>query len=172
MKTVTIPMSNDPYTCEINGVKYYYAAGSTVEVPDEVAALIQANAGNRKEPEYKPDIVIPKDGEVDDVLTRTAYGAAWKAPSGGDGSGVLEVGYDFLTGALDKTWQEINDAPFAVIKREEEGKKSTDIVITTMVAEDIFIVGVAEAEGGESSVSWSTKGFSANSADAYPVEMG
>lgn len=197
-KTVTIPAGDNPFICKINDVYYSYPAGATVEVPDEVAALIQANAGNREKSNGLSDIAIPRDGETGNVLTRTADGAKWATPaapepelpsvSGSDngkvlkvvegawaaasGGGVLVVGYDYLTGALDKTWQEINDAPFAVIKHEEEGLETTDIVITTIVAEDIFIVGVAAAEAGESSVSWYTKAFSANSADAYPVEMG
>lgn len=45
-KTVTIPMSPSPYVVTINNTRYEYKAGATVSVPDEVAALIAANAGN------------------------------------------------------------------------------------------------------------------------------
>lgn len=93
-KTVTIPSGDNPFICKINDVYYSYPAGATVSVPDAVAALIQANAGNREEPENKPDIAIPRDGNVNDVLTRTAYGATWKAvpnelPSGGSTNQIL-----------------------------------------------------------------------------------
>ena len=41
-KTVTIPADVQPaFVCMINGVRYAYSAGETVEVPDAVAALIE-----------------------------------------------------------------------------------------------------------------------------------
>lgn len=41
-KTITIPEDYKPnYICEINGVKYSYPAGQTVEVPDDVAEIIE-----------------------------------------------------------------------------------------------------------------------------------
>lgn len=41
-KTVTIPVDLQPaFVCMVNGVRYSYSAGETVEVPDEVAALIE-----------------------------------------------------------------------------------------------------------------------------------
>ena len=43
-KMVTIPSNTRPYwECCINGVQHRYTAGSTQEVPDEVAALIENN---------------------------------------------------------------------------------------------------------------------------------
>lgn len=45
-QTITIPSDRNPYVVEINGVKYEYKAGSSVTVPDEVAALIANNAAN------------------------------------------------------------------------------------------------------------------------------
>ncbi len=44
MKTVMIPTFMSPYKCTINGVTYVYPAGTEQTVPDEVAALIEANA--------------------------------------------------------------------------------------------------------------------------------
>ena len=40
-RTVTIPTCHDPYQVEINNKIYTYKAGETVEVPDEVAEVIQ-----------------------------------------------------------------------------------------------------------------------------------
>lgn len=137
-KTVTIPAGDNPFICKINDVYYSYPAGTTVEVPDAVAALIQANAGNREKSNGLSDIAIPRDGETGNVLTRTADGAEWAAPaapepelpsvsgsdngkvlkvvegawaaaSGGGSSGTMAVHID-QTGTLDKTWQEIFDA--------------------------------------------------------------
>lgn len=44
MKTIMIPTFMSPYKCTINGVTYVYPAGTEQTVPDEVAALIEANA--------------------------------------------------------------------------------------------------------------------------------
>lgn len=141
-KTVTIPAGDNPFVCKINDVYYSYPAGTTVEVPDAVAALIQANAGNREKSNGLSDIAIPRDGEVNDVLTRTADGAEWATPaapepelpsvSGSDNGKVLKVvegawaaasgggGSDSsvlvvheVDSVLDKTWQEIHDAMVA-----------------------------------------------------------
>lgn len=40
-KVVTIPTSMNPFVVIINGVKHEYAAGETVEVPDNVAGVIE-----------------------------------------------------------------------------------------------------------------------------------
>lgn len=137
-KTVTIPAGDNPFICKINDVYYSYPAGATVEVPDEVAALIQANAGNREKSNGLSDIAIPRDGNVDDVLTRTADGAAWATPSsgsslptvtaddngdvltvvegawaaasgGGGGGDSLKITFD-ENGVSDTTWQQASDA--------------------------------------------------------------
>ncbi len=45
--TITIPSDKgNPVIVVLNGVKYTYTAGTTVSVPDEVAALFEANDGN------------------------------------------------------------------------------------------------------------------------------
>lgn len=48
-KTITIPDDLTRLEVEINGVHYTYTGGETVEVPDEVAALLQNNAANSPE---------------------------------------------------------------------------------------------------------------------------
>lgn len=56
-KTVMIPNDTRPtWSCEINGARYAYAAGTEQTVPDEVAALIEANAANVV-PENPPETV-------------------------------------------------------------------------------------------------------------------
>lgn len=42
-KTVTIPNCKNPYVVIVNNKKYSYTAGDTVEVPDEVAEIIEAH---------------------------------------------------------------------------------------------------------------------------------
>ena len=41
MKTIQIPTTSNPFIVSINNHVYTYRAGSTVEVPDEVAAAIE-----------------------------------------------------------------------------------------------------------------------------------
>ncbi|MBQ7247121.1 MAG: hypothetical protein IJS22_03405 [Lachnospiraceae bacterium] len=50
MRTIVIPSDRNPYEIEIDGVKYSYPAGSTQDVPDEVAELIEHNQYNHKDP--------------------------------------------------------------------------------------------------------------------------
>ena len=42
MKTIQIPTTSNPFIVSINNHVYTYKAGSTVEVPDEVAEVIEA----------------------------------------------------------------------------------------------------------------------------------
>ncbi len=55
-KTVKIPDNMSPWEATINGLKYVYPAGTTQEVPDEVAALIErlSNLEPEKEPIAPP----------------------------------------------------------------------------------------------------------------------
>lgn len=84
------------------------------------------------------------------------------ASSGGSGGGVLVVTIDADTGALDKTWQEIHDAGFAVTFGD--GADLSYAVCLGIYSED-----------GEYGVSFWTFGladpvtFITSSADGYPV---
>lgn len=42
METRKIPDNMQPWTCEVNGVKYVYEAGTEQDVPEEVAHIIDA----------------------------------------------------------------------------------------------------------------------------------
>lgn len=111
--TITIPLGNDPFECTVNGVYHSYAAGTTVEVPDEVAALIQSIEGNDPPKTIPAPPVMPRGGSVGDVLTRTADGAEWAEPSGGGGggsSGTMVVQFDSDNDRWEATWQEVHDA--------------------------------------------------------------
>lgn len=68
MVTRKIPTTHDPWTCEVNGYKYFYPAGVEMSVPEEVAAIIDTNAGNDP-----PDPV--KDGHEGQFM---GYGEKWK----------------------------------------------------------------------------------------------
>ena len=99
-KTVTIPSGDNPFIAKINDKYYSYPAGTTVEVPDEVAALIESIQGNDAPATIPAAPDMPRGGAVNDVLTRTSDGAEWKAPasssslpevSGSDNGKVLKV---------------------------------------------------------------------------------
>ena len=52
MKTITIPTFKNPFEVTVNGETYTYTAGETVEVPDEVAEIIEN--GKALEPSENP----------------------------------------------------------------------------------------------------------------------
>lgn len=57
MKKVTIPTCANPFVVIVNGMKYTYPAGETVEVPDDVAEVIEQHEETHNNP--KPDPVPP-----------------------------------------------------------------------------------------------------------------
>lgn len=50
MKTITIPTCANPFVVIVNGIKYTYPAGATVEVPDDVAEVIEQHEEAKPEP--------------------------------------------------------------------------------------------------------------------------
>lgn len=96
MKTITIPANvMNPYVVDINGMKYSYAAGSTVSVPDEVAEAI-TNA-LRLSPRENP----PAAGSV---LTFGGNSGTWAAPDTAPAEGSAA---SVTSGGV---WQAIEDA--------------------------------------------------------------
>ena len=80
-KTVTIPSGDNPFIAKINDRYYSYPAGTTVSVPDEVAALIESIQGNDPPATIPAAPDMPRGGKANDVLMRTAAGAEWKTPN-------------------------------------------------------------------------------------------
>jgi hypothetical protein len=79
-KTVKIPDNMSPWKAIINGIPYVYPAGATVEVPDEVADLIEdiTNIEEEQKPVAPPVAMGGADwnaseGEPGHVLNRTHY---------------------------------------------------------------------------------------------------
>lgn len=84
---------------------------------------------------------------------------------GQGGSNVLVVNYDVTTQSLDKTWQQIFDAPFAVIKFEQGNDRVNYYIAKMTVVGSIYVVIVfEESESGISELVFVT-----DSADGYPV---
>lgn len=90
---------------------------------------------------------------------------------GSTGGGVLVVGLDPQTGALDKTWQEINDAPLAIVKNEA-GNILSGFVMQTQAVEGVgYMVAVAFFEAAGDEVSMALAPYGATTADGYPQAM-
>lgn len=117
MATRTIPDDVQPYwSCTVNGKKYTYRSGETVNVPDSVAAVIDAiNEGKKRpEPEYVP--TLPVITEADEGKVPTAAGGRYVLA--GVSTAPLDVNVtrtkdsetdkDVLT--LDKTAEELYEA--------------------------------------------------------------
>ena len=67
MKRVTIPTVMSPWECIIDGVKYTYPAGKTMDVPDQVAELIAFY--NKSQQEETPESEVKK---LEDMIKRIA----------------------------------------------------------------------------------------------------
>ena len=99
-KTVTIPTGANPFVVVINNVRYVYKAGDTVEVPDEVAALIEDISANKPKKAFE-------DGVPGQVWTRQREGGAWadipEEPAATvDAAGVVKMG-EAVADATDET---------------------------------------------------------------------
>ena len=62
MAIVRIPDNARPFTATVNGKRYVYDPGQTVDVPEEVAVLIRGYYESRKDPEnWVPEEKVDKD---------------------------------------------------------------------------------------------------------------
>lgn len=75
MRTVMIPTTENPWQCEINGIKYSYPAGTEQTVPDQVADLI----GDIAEAQPKQWAEVRK-APAGSVLTYPAEGRPYWGP--------------------------------------------------------------------------------------------
>ena len=88
---------------------------------------------------------------------------------GGGGAGVLIATMDLQTMALDKTWSEIYNAPFSVIKMCPAENTASFAYVSTIDGENSYtIIAYQLSENGLSPAT-----FRAETADSYPViDMG
>lgn len=84
---------------------------------------------------------------------------------GGTGGGVLVVNANIETGICDKTWKEINDASFAVIKILDDNVLSTFPVVKTNSSPDGYVVKCVGSVGNETIINNAV----ASSENDYPV---
>lgn len=81
-------------------------------------------------------------------------------------AGVLVVNYDVATDALDKTWQEIADAPFATIKNLGSEATAYAFIVAMMPTVSGYII---VALGVEPPNGVTVSYYIAQTADDYPV---
>jgi hypothetical protein len=60
-REVTIPKCRNPFVVIINGIKYTYQSGETVELPDEVAEVIEFHVNSKPRPD-------PNAGKSDSIV--------------------------------------------------------------------------------------------------------
>lgn len=127
-----------------------------------------------REEHFFKAMVDAADGSTPEELEPTERREHWykeiidaiKAGGGGSGGGVLEVTVDWDTanGTLNKTWQEIADAPMATFK--EDGYTYFCVLAKQIGAQ----YGVIFASVNTSSMAWDSRYlFVASSADGYPA---
>lgn len=83
MRTVKIPECMNPFYVEVNGHKYSYPAGTTQEVPEDVAAVIEAHEGvhhhgyhgpvHNQSMNIRPDWSVNDPGDLRFVRNRPCY---------------------------------------------------------------------------------------------------
>ena len=83
MKTVKIPTCANPFVVIVNGIKYTYPAGATIEVPDDVAEVIEQHEEAKTEP---APVAPPYSGGMngDDILAAAKAYTDKKCEGAGD----------------------------------------------------------------------------------------
>lgn len=128
MKTVKIPESATPWTCIVDGVKYTYPAGVTMQVPDQVAALVEAYNKEMEEPAYwVSDAKVNKDPKSSAPFT-----------IGADKGGVYRVDSSGVKKYVDVDLPELTDEQLAVVAEKTQEKVGADV---NQLKEDIDDIG-------------------------------
>lgn len=88
-----------------------------------------------------------------------------KTLAGGGGGGVLVANFDLQTRALDKTWKQIDEAPFTVVKTNDGTNHVTLPVLSTSRSSATQLrVNCMSPEDPSQALT-----FTATSEDGYPV---
>lgn len=113
------------------------------------------------------------DATADGTYTASegeAYGTVNVSTGGSTGGGVLVVNVDAENHVLDKTWQEIADADFAVIKDTYNGEATTEPVLDAWVSDEtaqtVYSITTIRSLSGANP---ETLVYYCSSADDYPI---
>ena len=104
--------------------------------------------------------VEPVEVYVTDAMKAAVAKVAPKSEGGGSGGGVLVI--TDTDGTLDKTWQEIHDAPLSVLRQEGE---YLFYIVVTAEEDSTFIVVFSSITDNATAI------YTASSASGYPVRF-
>lgn len=113
---------------------------------------------------YDPTVWKSGDTITSAKLNKLENGLA-EASGGGTGGGVLVCNLDKQTMALDKTWNEINSAFFAVLRVLDGSIVQYNSIVSTGYGEDSYYVEFVSITGDGTVIIQ----FQTDSADGYPV---
>lgn len=133
----------------------------------KLADKIDVDGKSTISPEYKNP-----NNSIEKSIERIAENYNGSGGGGGTGGGVLVVGMDMQTKTLDKTWNEINSAPFAVVRFPESLYETTIsfiyIISKTSDTGECTIVVASGSNEGETTT-WYNSVFRATTENDYPV---
>jgi hypothetical protein len=167
--TENAPLTDGQYlvTLEVNGEAVAYKESVTADSGITVGDYsVAENAGKivltgASANDIVRLLIEPLEVSVSDGFRAAINKAAPKSGGGGSGGGVLVV--TDTDGTLDKTWQEIHDAPFAVLVNERDGYKGC-AMLSYMSIE-------GRAEPYSYNVTFGDDAtYTASSADGYPSQ--
>lgn len=147
---------------------------SATDTNDETLAKIYSKiSANDGLGDKLPEVDAGDDGDV-----LTVVSGKWAKAQASGGGGVIVANENVQTGVLDKTWQELFDADYAVYQRKTEasGKKG---VVTTDYKEYGFVVRVYDNSGtltviiakpdiSGDTLAYTLSTYVASTADDYP----
>lgn len=139
-----------------------WSNGSISMEERQIAELPDALATSLIEQGIVAPTALPEITDADDGKVLTADSGVWVAQTPASGGGVVVV-HD-VDGTLDKTWQEIHDADFAILSSDDED-----------IGKIIYIVHqIVKAPDGSSFIVLFTNGtdefiYAASSASGYPA---
>ena len=117
MKTVKIPETASPWACIVDGVKYTYPSGATMQVPDQVAALVEAYNKEMEDPAYwVPDAKVSQDPKSSVPFT-----------IGADEGGVYRVDSAGVKKYVDVDLPELTDEQLAAVAEKTQEKVGAEI---------------------------------------------
>lgn len=149
MKTVKIPESATPWMCIVDGVKYTYPAGKTMDVPDQVAALVEAYNKEMKEPSYwVPAAKVNQDPKSSAPFT-----------IGADEGGVYREDSAGVKKYIDVDLPELTDAQLAVVAEKTQEKVGAEV---NQLKEDLVDIDYIVIKDKVSRLTFTSEGTSSD----------
>lgn len=152
MATRTIPSDVQPYwSCTVNGKKYTYKSGETVDVPDAVASVIDAiyEGNKRPMPEYVPTLPVIGDDDEGKVVKVNDGRYVLEEGGGGGGAGLPDVTDDDdgkVLGVVDGEWAPVtpdSHLPLYCIVSMTKNEQDKIVITLDKTAEELYAAAVS-----------------------------